>query len=79
MDAYFEVPPTPGAYWYWCEKRQGFRICEVVVDGGEAKAKFTNGSFQRWCGNKSYFVGPIPEPVIDANGRILEGADAVRP
>jgi len=70
VDAYFELPREPGAYWYWCEKREGFRICEVVEKDGQLRANFTNGNFQRWCGDKSYFVGPIQEPVIEEDGKI---------
>lgn len=70
MDAYFELPTESGVYWYWCEKRQAFRICEVAEKDGQPRAKFTDGSFQRWCGNKSYFVGPIQEPVIEQDGKI---------
>lgn len=70
MDAYFELPKKAGAYWYWCEKRKAFRICEVAAKDGQLRAKFTDGSFQRWCGDKSYFVGPIQEPAIEQDGKI---------
>jgi hypothetical protein len=70
VDAFFEVPTEPGAYWYWCEKRQAFRVCEVVEKDGHFKARFTDGSIQGWCGDKSYFVGPIHEPVIGPGGTI---------
>ncbi len=70
MDAYFELPSETGAYWYWCEKRHGFRICEIIEKDGQLRARFTDGSLQRWCGIKSYFVGPIQEPVIEQDGKI---------
>ena len=75
MDAHFELPAKPGAYWDRCEKRQAFRICEVVKQDGQLRAKFTDGSFQRWCGDKSYFVGPIQEPVIAPDGKITNTED----
>jgi len=70
VDAFFELPTEPGAYWYWCQKRETFCICELVEKDGQRIAKFTDGSFQRWCGDKSYFVGPIPKPVIEQDGKI---------
>lgn len=70
MDAILELPDMPGAYWYWCEKRQDFRVCDVIEKEGQMRARFTDGSFQRFCGDKSYFVGPINKPVSDDSGRI---------
>ncbi|MFB2351092.1 hypothetical protein, partial [Priestia megaterium] len=49
---------------------QAFRVCEVSEKDGQLKARFTDGSRQRWCGDKSYFVGPIQEPVIGQDGKI---------
>jgi len=71
MDAHFEMPTEAGAYWYWCERRQLFRVCEVLNEDGQIRATFTDGSFQRFCGGKSYFVGPIHPPVITSNGKIV--------
>ncbi len=66
--AIFNVPKVQGVYWYFCEDKEKFLICDVIEEDGEMRARFTNGSFQRWCGNKSYFVGPIVEPDINENG-----------
>lgn len=66
--AIFEIPSYMGAYWYYCENREKFLICDVVEIDGEMRARFTNGSFQSWCGKKSYFIGPIEEPIINENG-----------
>lgn len=70
MDAFFEIPETTGTYWYWCEKRSQFRVCDVVEHNGEVRVRFTDGSFQRFCGDKSYFVGPIQPPVVCPDGTI---------
>ena len=67
--AVFQMPTVEGVYWYYCENREGFRICEVREIDGEMRAKFTDCSFQRWCGKKSYFIGPVTEPVISEDGK----------
>ena len=69
-DAILEMPNEPGAYWYFCEGINDFRQCEIKEKDGSMVARFTDGSFQRWVGAKSYFVGPIKKPVIGQNGTI---------
>lgn len=66
--AIFNVPKVQGVYWYFCEDKEKFIICDVIEKDGEMRAKFTNGSFQRWCGKKSYFIGPVNEPIINEDG-----------
>jgi hypothetical protein len=70
LDAILEMPGEPGAYWYFCEDLNDFRQCEIKEKEGNMVARFTDGSFQRWVGKKSYFVGPIKKPVIRENGQI---------
>ncbi len=67
-NAIFQIPTVQGTYWYYCEDREKFIICDVIEKDNEMRAKFTNSSFQRWCGKKSYFIGPIAEPVINEDG-----------
>tara|TARA_B100000446_G_scaffold186076_1_gene211477 strand:+ start:240 stop:458 length:219 start_codon:yes stop_codon:yes gene_type:complete len=69
-DTILEMPKEVGLYWYFCEALNDFRPCEVKEKNGSNVARFTDGSFQRWVGKKSYFVGPIPKPVIGENGTI---------
>jgi hypothetical protein len=69
-DALLNMPEVEGVYWYFDDSINDFRICDVVKKDGEMRAKFSNGSFQRWVGKKSYFVGPITKPVIGESGTI---------
>jgi hypothetical protein len=61
-----KVPTVAGAYWYFCDKKQDFQICEVKErhDDDRLMAHFTNGSRQAWCGNQSYFI-PINKPIVE--------------
>lgn len=69
-NAILEMPSEPGVYWYFCDVRNDFIPCEIIKRDGVMVAKFTDGGFQRWVGDKSYFVGPLNKPVVKPDGTI---------
>ena len=69
-DAILTMPEEPGLYWYFCEALNDYKACEVKDREGLMVARFMDGSFQRWVGNKSYFIGPIGKPIISETGVI---------